>query len=173
MVRYTALKMLFLATSLLSAVDAFMSPAMPMRLARGKGSVCSLRAAEIKYGELQHCGVLVDDVKTGVDFYTKVLGMKDVSELRPNLPYEGAFLECGANQIHLMKLPDPDPRDGRPEHGGRDRHLAVTVGDLHPLEGSLKENGVAYTMSKSGRRALFCRDPYMNAIEFVEDASVA
>mmetsp|Transcript_39054 Transcript_39054/g.97770 ORF Transcript_39054/g.97770 Transcript_39054/m.97770 type:complete len:169 (+) Transcript_39054:97-603(+) len=167
------MRLLVLAASLLAAVDGFTSPAMPMRLAgRGKVGLSTLRAAEVKYGELQHCGVLVDDVATGVAFYTKVLGMKDVSELRPNLPYEGAFLECGANQIHLMKLPDPDPREGRPEHGGRDRHLAVTVGNLDPLAENLKKNDVVYTMSKSGRRALFCRDPYMNAIEFVEDTNV-
>ena len=59
----------------------------------------------IQYGQLQHCGVLVDDVKTAVDFYVNVLGMKDVSELRPpKLDYPGAFLECGKDQIHLMKV---------------------------------------------------------------------
>jgi glyoxylase I family protein len=36
----------------------------------------------------------------------------------------------------------------------------------------LTANGVKFTMSKSGRRALFCRDPYMNAIEFVEDKNI-
>jgi glyoxylase I family protein len=28
--------------------------------------------------------------------------------------------------------------------------------------------GVTYTLSQSGRRALFCRDPDDNALEFVE-----
>lgn len=27
--------------------------------------------------------------------------------------------------IHLMELPNPDPLEGRPQHGGRDRHFCV------------------------------------------------
>lgn len=62
-------------------------------------------AAPVKYGELQHCGVLVDDVETAVKFYTEVLGMQDVSETRPSkLDYPGAFLQAGCNQVHLMKV---------------------------------------------------------------------
>jgi glyoxylase I family protein len=33
---------------------------------------------------------------------------------------------------------------------------------------ALETAGVAYTLSRSGRRALFCRDPDGNAIELVE-----
>lgn len=64
-----------------------------------------------------------------------------------------------------MELPNPDPVDGRPEHGGRDRHVAFTIADLQPLKGRLDGAGVAYTMSKSGRAALFCRDLDGNAFE--------
>jgi extradiol dioxygenase family protein len=32
----------------------------------------------------------------------------------------------------------------------------------------LDEAGVTYTLSQSGRRALFCRDPDSNALEFIE-----
>jgi hypothetical protein len=46
-----------------------------------------------------------------------------VNKERPNdkLPYKGAWLWVGAEMIHLMELPNPDPVEGRPEHGGRDR----------------------------------------------------
>lgn len=114
----------------------------------------------------------MQDVDLSVKFYTEVLGMRDETHLRPNLPYPGAFIGCGINQIHLMKLPDPDPREGRPEHGGRDRHVAVTVANIDPLTERLTANDVKFTMSKSGRRAVFCRDIDMNAIEFVEDTSI-
>lgn len=53
-----------------------------------------------------------------------------------------------------------------------DRHLAVTVRDLQPLIRSLEVHDRPYTMSKSGRRAVFTRDLDMNAIEFVEDVNV-
>ncbi|CAN0071605.1 unnamed protein product [Ascophyllum nodosum] len=69
-----------------------------------------------------------------------------------------------------MELPNPDPIDGRPEHGGRDRHVAFTIQDLEPLIGRLNKAGVIYTMSKSGRAALFCRDLDGNAFEFIQQA---
>ncbi|CAM9990218.1 unnamed protein product, partial [Scytosiphon promiscuus] len=101
------------------------------------------------------------------DFYVDVLGFEDESSLRPDdkLPFDGAFVRAGATQIHLMELPNPDPVDGRPEHGGRDRHVAFTIANLQPLKGRLDGAGVNYTMSKSGRAALFCRDPDGNAFE--------
>lgn len=64
-----------------------------------------------------------------------------------------------------MELPNPDPVSGRPEHGGRDRHVAFTISDLAPLKGRLDAAGHTYTMSKSGRAALFCRDFDGNAFE--------
>ena len=127
---------------------------------------------DLKYGGLQHAGVLVSDTKSAVKFYTEVLGMSDVSHLRPALEYPGAFIACGSHQIHLMELPSLDPREGRPIHGGRDRHIAVTIANLDPLSRRLTNNGVPFTMSKSGRRALFCRDRDSNAIEFVEDSTI-
>jgi glyoxylase I family protein len=75
----------------------------------------------------------------------------------PIHPYSGAFVKAGEQQIHLMELPNPDPTSGRPQHGGRDRHLAFTIADIEPLIDRLKEKDVAYTMSMSGRRAVFCR----------------
>jgi glyoxylase I family protein len=33
----------------------------------------------------------------------------------------------------------------------------------------LNQAGVTYTLSQSGRRALFCRDPDGNALEFIAD----
>jgi hypothetical protein len=50
----------------------------------------------------------------------QVLGMEDQSAKRnPDLPYPGAFMGAGNQQIHLMELPIIDPVEGRPEHGGR------------------------------------------------------
>src|SRR5690348_3722484 len=71
-------------------------------------------------------------------------------------------------QIHLMELPNPDPLEGRPDHGGRDRHLAFTVRSIEPLLQRLQQHDRPYTMSKSGRRAVFTRDLDANAFEFLE-----
>lgn len=57
----------------------------------------------------------------------------ELNEDRPDdkLPYRGAWLWMGPEMIHLMELPNPDPLEGRPEHGGRDRHFCVGVQVLH------------------------------------------
>lgn len=125
------------------------------------------------YGGIAHAGVLVSDTRASLGFYLDTLGFQDDTHLRPNLPFPGAFVRGGAQQIHLMELPNPDPTTGRPEHGGRDRHVAFTVESIDPLMARLEARGVAFTMSKSGRRAVFCRDPDGNALEFMEDPAAA
>jgi glyoxylase I family protein len=67
--------------------------------------------------------------------------------------------------IHLMELPNPDPMDGRPSHGGRDRHFCVGVESVEPLIAKLDAHKIEYTKSMSGRPAVFFRDPDMNCLE--------
>jgi len=115
-----------------------------------------------------HAGLLVRDLAAALDFYQGVLGLS-LCEDRPDLGYPGAWLELGdGRQLHLMVLPNPDPTRGRPPHGGRDRHLAFAVRDLERLATRLEAAGIPYTRSRSGRAALFCRDPDGNAIELVQ-----
>ena len=116
---------------------------------------------------LHHASLLIADLERALAFYRDVLGMS-VSDQRPDLGYPGAWLETGSQQIHLLRLPSPDPHSGRPAHGGRDRHVALLIRDLDVLRQQLEANGVVYTLSRSGRRALFCRDPDGNALEFIE-----
>jgi glyoxylase I family protein len=120
--------------------------------------------------DLHHASVLVADTARSLGFYRDVLGLQVIAE-RPDLGYPGAWLRVGRGQIHLIELPNPDPIEGRPQHGGRDRHLAVTIADLAPLMASLDAAEVPYTLSRSGRSALFCRDPDGNALELIEVAT--
>jgi glyoxylase I family protein len=116
---------------------------------------------------LDHVSVLVADTRRSLDFYRGVLGL-ELDHKRPDLGYPGAWLKVGNGQIHLIQLPNPDPTTGRPAHGGHDRHVALTVGDLNALRFRLDVSGIAYTVSRSGRKALFCRDPDGNGLEFTE-----
>lgn len=128
---------------------------------------------ELRYGGLNHCGLLVKNTELSKSFFMEVFGFLDDTHLRPKtLPYPGAFLRFGRDQIHLMELPNPDPVDNRPEHGGRDRHVALTVNNIDIIVDRLKQRDIKYTLSMSGRRALFCRDIDGNAFEFMEDASL-
>ena len=117
---------------------------------------------------LHHAGLIVSDLDHARAFYESVLGLVLYPD-RPGLPYPGAWYDLGGGQqLHLMQLPNPDAASVRPEHGGRDRHLALAVRNIAALKRRLDAAGVRYTASTSGRAALFCRDPDANTLEFVE-----
>lgn len=130
--------------------------------------------AEFNSGTIKgvhHVALLCQNLETSMDFYVGVLGLT-INPHRPDdkLPYRGAWLNIGPEMIHLMELPNPDDLDGRPEHGGRDRHFCIGVdaGAVEPLMQRLEKAGIEYTKSKSGRPAIFFRDPDMNCLEAVE-----
>lgn len=115
-----------------------------------------------------HASVLVKDTARALEFYIGVLGLEH-DHGRPELAYPGAWLNLGeGGQIHLIELPNPDPVENRPEHGGRDRHTALTVSSLDAVITELDRAKLAYTLSSSGRRALFCRDYDGNTLELIE-----
>lgn len=116
---------------------------------------------------IDHCSLIVANTGKALDFYEGILGLK-VDESRPNLGYSGAWLQVGNSQIHLLEVPNPDSVENRPEHGGRDHHVALQVKDLNMLIQRLEAANIDYSKSKSGRAALFCRDFDGNAVELVE-----
>ena len=109
---------------------------------------------------------MISDLEPSIKFYTDIVGLQRME--RPDLGFPGAWFQLGENQqLHIIKLPNMDPTTGRPEHGGRDRHVALTVNDFDAVRKTLDEKKVFYSMSKSGRKALFLRDPDANAIEII------
>ena len=115
-----------------------------------------------------HASVLVKDTSKALEFYIGVLGLEHNPD-RPDLAYPGAWLNLAeGGQIHLIESPNPDPVDNRPEHGGRDRHTALTVSSLDVVIAELDRVKLPYTLSSSGRRALFCRDFDGNTLELIE-----
>lgn len=124
---------------------------------------------EIGLGRILHVSVIVSDVERALTFYRDVLGLP-LDPARPDLGYPGAWLTLGDQQLHLLQLPNPDPVAGRPAHGGRDRHVAISVSDFGALRRQLDAQGIQYTLSQSGRTAMFVRDPDGNALEFIAQA---
>lgn len=116
---------------------------------------------------IHHVSLVVSDVAVALRFYVGLLGL-DVDESRPEMEFSGAWLSLDGQQIHLLQVPNCDPLDGRPSHPGRDRHLALQVENLPAYLQRLEAAGVAFTRSRSGRRAAFVRDPDGNALELIE-----
>lgn len=123
----------------------------------------------IRIARINHVSLLVADTRRALGFYHGTLGLA-INTQRPELGFPGAWLDVAGNQqIHLLELAS-DAGEHRPAgHGGRDRHLAMDVGSLEAVMHALDKAGIDYTLSRSGRRALFCRDPDGNAIELIED----
>ncbi len=122
---------------------------------------------------IAHASFLVADVEASLHFYRDILQITQ-NMTRPNFPFDGAWLDLGdsGQQLHLMQLPNPDSKEGRPAHGGKDKHIALVVENIDELASRLENAGVEISRSKSGRPAFFCRDPDGNALEFSEDFSV-
>jgi catechol 2,3-dioxygenase-like lactoylglutathione lyase family enzyme len=117
---------------------------------------------------LNHASLLVSDLAVSRAFYEGILELT-LSPARPPMEFDGIWYDIGQQQIHLLVLPNPDAGSVRPSHGGRDRHVALNVSDLDEVRARLDRAGVAYTLSESGRRAMFCRDPDNNTLELIAD----
>ena len=117
---------------------------------------------------IHHATFLTSDLNRARAFYEGILGLQP-DLMRPAMSFDGVWYDVAARQqIHLMVLPNPELDLQRPAHGGRDRHVALTVSDIDKLKVRLDGAGIVYTLSQSGRSALFCRDPDQNALEFIE-----
>ncbi len=122
---------------------------------------------------IDHHSVYSSNLEKTKFFYMQVLGL-ELDLRRPPLSFDGAWFKMGnyGQTLHCLCLPNPDSITNRPDHGGLDRHVAVKIADLKPLIMRLEKYQVYYTRSKSGRPAIFCRDPDGNAIEVIEESII-
>ena len=86
----------------------------------------------------------------------------------------GTHLHSDRGQLQVLQVAEspmnesPPPACSAVQHGGRDRHFCVGVASIKPLVARLEAAGIKFTMSMSGRPAMFFRDPDMNCLEVVE-----
>ena len=116
---------------------------------------------------IHHVSIIVSNTQQSVAFYQNLLDLQ-VNDKRPDLGFPGAWFDIAGQQIHLLEVENPDPVDNRPEHGGHDRHFAMSVDNFDEIEQRLKKLGAKYTKSRSGRAALFCRDLDGNGLEIIQ-----
>ena len=115
-----------------------------------------------------HASFITSDLVRARAFYEGLLGLRP-DPARPKMSFDGVwYCITPTQQVHLLLLPNPEAGLQRPAHGGRDRHVAFAVSSLPELIKRLHQGGIGYSLSQSGRSALFCRDPDGNALEFIE-----
>lgn len=120
-----------------------------------------------KFLGVDHHSVIIQDVEESRHFYIDILGL-ELDSSRPEMSFDGLWIKVGQQAIHCLCLRNPDPIENRPDHGGRDRHVCLIGSDINALIDRLEQHYIDYTRSKSGRQAIFFRDPDGNAIEVKE-----
>lgn len=114
-----------------------------------------------------HVSILVKDAHKSLYFYQNILGLKLLT--RPNLGFEGFWLELGCGQaLHLMQLNNPYANIAKPKHGGRDMHFALQVDSIADFAKILIKKNILFSTSKSGRKAIFLQDLDNNVIELLQ-----
>lgn len=106
---------------------------------------------------LHHVSINVDDVPAAVRFYTDVLGMTQRDD-RPDFGFDGAWLNAGAQQVHLIAGSVPK---------GEGQHFALRVDDIDAVIDELRGRDVKVGDAAAvgtGRQA-FVLDPAGNLVE--------
>ena len=117
-----------------------------------------------------HINILVDDLEAARGFYIDTLGFEVLP--RPDFGgFEGAWYRVGPLQLHLSVVKEmPDLKGGFP-------HLAFHIDTKRFDEtvDALKSAGVTFLGDAMARedfgvpvRAIFCKDPAGNPVEFTD-----
>jgi len=109
---------------------------------------------------VHHVSINVRDAAEGVAFYTGVLGLSARND-RPDFRFEGAWLDIGDQQVHLIEAEVP---------ADCGQHVAIWVADIDAAVTSLRQRGVEVSDPKpvASSRQCFLRDPSGNLIELHE-----
>jgi len=111
---------------------------------------------------VHHVSLNVVDAVAATAFYVDVLGMTQRDD-RPTFPFEGAWLQSGDQQIHLLEVPDFVPP--------KSQHFALRVDDLDTAREHLLTHHVKVSEPDEQPgicRQCFFRDPTGNLIELNE-----
>jgi glyoxylase I family protein len=106
---------------------------------------------------VHHVSIKVGDTEKAVRFYRDVLGLSVRSD-RPDFGFGGAWLDAGAQQVHLVEGPLPHDEG---------QHFALQVDDLGAAIADLRDHGVEVTdpIPVANAQQAFVNDPDGNLIE--------
>lgn len=111
---------------------------------------------------VHHVSINVTDAAESLRFHTEVLGMT-MRDDRPDFGFDGAWLQAGDQQIHLLEVEDFVAPIGQ--------HFALDVVDIDACIEELTAVGVRVSAPSTIdgiRRQAFFKDPTGNLIELNE-----
>ena len=117
-----------------------------------------------------HIGLVVQDLGSSVEFYTKILGFKLVSQKNhPEVGLNNAFLSFRDQLLELIQY--TDSRAGIVRGWGIVDHLSFEVENLDAAIAKLKESKVDLIGQKrtlDGEKLIFFKGPSGERLEFIE-----
>ena len=113
----------------------------------------------MQFSRVHHVSINVTNTTESIAFYVDVLGMT-LRDDRPEFPFDGAWLQVGEQQVHLLEVAGFEPPKGQ--------HFALQVDDLDAARVELGARGV--DVSEPAQLGDICRqsfftDPTGNLIE--------
>lgn len=137
-----------------------LEPSTGARRTPGAPGAASCDTRPIEPLGLHHVSINVDDVPAALDFYVNALGLRPRAD-RAAFSFDGAWLDLGAQQLHLLAKPVPKARG---------QHFAIAVADLDATVGELRAKGVEVSdpVPVGARRQAFLHDPSGNLVELQE-----
>ncbi|MCG8583285.1 MAG: VOC family protein [Pirellulales bacterium] len=117
---------------------------------------------------LHHLAVTTKRLEESIDFYTKVLGFRQLE--RPNFGFRGSWLYGIGIQIHIIERVDIAPDPSAEDIDTRALHMALAVEDTDvfaQVEKQLDDAGIAFVkqVNAGGIPQLFFQDPDGHHIE--------
>jgi catechol 2,3-dioxygenase-like lactoylglutathione lyase family enzyme len=112
---------------------------------------------------VHHVSINVTDAAEAIAFYTDVLGLTERTDRPSDLGIDGAWLDAGGQQVHLIQA-GPPPSLGQ--------HFALRVDDLDAAVAELRGRDLTVSDPSpvgTGRQA-FLSDPWGNAVELHQPA---
>jgi len=116
----------------------------------------------MKFVQLDHVAIHVQDVQRSCDFYERVLRLEPIP--RPSFKFPGAWYRLGETQeLHLI-----GNRDAPVNSHSRGNHYALMVDDMDQWEAHFQSQGVDYVRRRirpDGAYQIYVADPDGHFIE--------
>ena len=101
---------------------------------------------------LHHVSIIVRDLDISLPFYRDVFGLTPIT--RPPFPFPGAWLGCGALQIHLIVYPGGSFRTSN-KIDRNDLHFAFRTDDFDGIVGRLQSMGFDVDAAEGDPKKIF------------------
>lgn len=103
---------------------------------------------------LHHVSLTTKNLLNSISFFTSVLGFSRIP--RPAFPLDGAWLNAGAVEIHLIEFPQGSFRNTK-SIGTDDVHFALRVADFEATIGQLNKHGYRDDLEKFDNKRLIVK----------------